>query len=58
MHMLTEGRRPSRGAFGPFDVAQFDDVLDQWLASLTPDQFERAFASLQGGSLCSLEPTA
>jgi hypothetical protein len=62
MRMLTEDRRPSRGALGTFDAAQYDDdVLDQWLASLTPVQFERVFdslASLQDGSLCSLDPAA
>jgi hypothetical protein len=55
--------RSPRGAFGLFDSAQYDDdgVLDQWLASMAPDQFERAFdclASLQDGPLNSLEPTA
>jgi hypothetical protein len=62
MSMLTEDKRPSRGAFGPFGGARYDDnVLDQWLASMTPDPFERAFdglASLQDGPLYSLEPTA
>ena len=55
--------RSPRGAFGWFHAAQYDDdgALDQWLASMSPDQFERIFdclASLQDGPLMSLEPTA
>ena len=55
--------RSPRGAFGLFHAAQYDDdgVLDQWLASMAPDQFEHVFdclASLQDGPLHFLEPTA
>jgi hypothetical protein len=62
MRMLTEDKPPSHGAFGSFEGVQYDDddVIDQWLASLTPDQFERVFydlASLQSGPLSTLVPT-
>jgi len=54
--------RLPRGAFGLFRaVHDDDDVLDQWLASIPPDQFEHVFdrlAGLEDGPLHSLEPTA
>ena len=55
--------RSRRGAFRLYDAAQHDDdsTLDEWLASMPPDQFEHVFdclASLQDGPLNSLEPTA
>lgn len=62
--MLTEdGARPGAGARQLFSPTQDDDdvVLDQWLASMSPDQFERVFdclVSLQDDPLSSLEPTA
>ena len=55
--------RSPRGAYRLYHAAQHDDdsMLDQWLASMPPDQFEHVFdrlASLQDGPLNSLEPTA
>jgi hypothetical protein len=53
---------PSRGAFVTFDAAQLDDdVLDQWLASLTPgelDGFLEGLARDQDDQCSMLEPTA
>lgn len=60
--MLTEEARPGAGARQLFSPTEYDDVvLDQWLASMSPDQFERVFdclVSLQDDPLSSLEPTA
>ena len=61
--MLTEDEaRPAAGGRQLFSATQDDDVvLDQWLASMSPDQFERVFdclVSLQDDPLSSLEPTA
>ena len=62
--MLTEdAARPGAGGRQLFSPTQDNDdvVLDQWLASMSPDQFERVFdclASLQDDPLNSLEPTA
>ena len=62
--MLTEDEaRPAAGGRQLFSATQDDDdvVLDQWLASMSSDQFERVFdclVSLQDAPLSSLEPTA
>ena len=55
--------RSPHSAFRWFHAAQYDDddVLDQWLASIAPDEVERLFdclARLQADPLTSLEPTA
>jgi len=52
-----------RAASAMLRAAQFDDdgVLDEWLASMAPDQFELVFdclARMQDDSPISLEPTA
>jgi hypothetical protein len=54
--------RPSCSGFGPFNAAQLDDdeVLDQWLVSLTPDEFGSiidGLAELEGGDHSALEST-
>jgi hypothetical protein len=55
--------QPSRGAVGSFDAAQqdHDDTLDQWLASITPDELACIFDGLADHNNCpfsTLEPTA
>jgi hypothetical protein len=46
--MLTEDVRRSLGAFELYDLSprEDDDVLDQWLASLTPDELEHMLDDL------------
>ena len=45
--MLAEDTRPTHGAIRSFDaIVDDDDVLDQWLASLTPDELDDLFAGL------------
>lgn len=48
MHMLTEDVRRSLGAFELYDLSPREDdaVLDQWLASLTPDELEHMLDDL------------
>jgi hypothetical protein len=55
--------RPSFGMAGSLDAAQYDDddVLDRWLASMSPDTFERVLGGLAddfGSELVRLDPTA
>ncbi len=55
--------RPSLALAGSLEAAQYDedDVLDRWLASMSPDTFERILGSLSddfGSELVRLDPTA